>query len=72
MEGDTIPHFELLPFKLAASMSALSSEPALAAESASGLLRYPASGGFDDAGSNRIGRCQSYVKRNRDAGDWPA
>src|SRR6266404_6165053 len=51
-------------------MSALSSEPASAARKRHRVCLDipPASGGFDDAGSNRIGRCQSYVKRNRDAG----
>src|SRR5882672_3751111 len=50
-------------------MSALSSKPVPAAPKRQlGCLKIPADGGFDDAGFNRIGRCQSYVKRNRDTG----
>src|SRR5882672_4759051 len=41
-EGDTIPHFELLPFKLAAShVRALLRASAGRPKAASGLLRYP-------------------------------
>ncbi len=42
MEGDTIPHFELLPFKLAAShVRTLLRASAGRPKAASGLLRYP-------------------------------
>jgi len=54
-------------------MSALSSEPApVATEAAIGFARYPASGGFDGAGSNRIGAARVTLKRNAMRGDWPA
>src|SRR5467141_3492650 len=42
LEGDTIPHFELLPFKLAAShVRTLLRASAGRPKAASGLLRYP-------------------------------